>query len=109
MPLAIILSLPIGIAGSFLFTWIFGLDSNIYFQISLIMLIGLLSKNAILIGDSHSDIVLANSIEALPILVKTGNGKETLSKLADSNIKYLCFESLEDATEAIIKKSIIRS
>ncbi|MEO2080932.1 efflux RND transporter permease subunit [Leeuwenhoekiella sp.] len=49
MPLAIILSLPIGIAGSFLFTWIFGLDSNIYFQISLIMLIGLLSKNAILI------------------------------------------------------------
>tara|TARA_E500000331_G_scaffold138353_2_gene135159 strand:- start:95245 stop:95835 length:591 start_codon:yes stop_codon:yes gene_type:complete len=67
------------------------------------------AKNAILIGDSHSDIVLANSIEALPILVKTGNGKETLSKLADSNIKYLCFESLEDATEAIIKKSIIRS
>ena len=49
MPFAIILSLPLGIAGAYLFTWIFGLENNIYFQISLIMLIGLLAKNAILI------------------------------------------------------------
>src|SRR5574344_695059 len=48
-PLAVILSIPFGIAGAFLFTNIFGHDNNIYMQISLIMLIGLLAKNAILI------------------------------------------------------------
>lgn len=49
LPLAILLSLPIGLAGSFLFARIMGVDNNIYLQISLIMLIGLLAKNAILI------------------------------------------------------------
>lgn len=49
MPFVIIFSLPAGVAGSYLFTWIFGLENNIYFQIALIMLVGLLSKNAILI------------------------------------------------------------
>lgn len=49
LPLSIILSLPIGIAGSFIFARIAGVENNIYLQISLIMLIGLLAKNAILI------------------------------------------------------------
>ncbi len=49
MPLSIIFSLPIGIAGSFIFAKIMGVQNNIYLQISLIMLIGLLAKNAILI------------------------------------------------------------
>ncbi|MGQ1947563.1 efflux RND transporter permease subunit [Geofilum sp. OHC36d9] len=49
LPLSILLSLPIGIAGSFLFARIMGVENNIYLQISLIMLIGLLAKNAILI------------------------------------------------------------
>ncbi len=49
LPLAIILSLPIGVAGAYLTTWFTGLENNIYFQIALIMLIGLLAKNAILI------------------------------------------------------------
>ncbi len=49
MPLSIIVSLPIGIAGSFIFARILGVDNNIYLQISLVMLIGLLAKNAILI------------------------------------------------------------
>ena len=48
-PLAVILSLPLGIMGAFLGQWIFGLENNIYFQIALIMLAGLLAKNAILI------------------------------------------------------------
>lgn len=49
LPFAVILSLPIGLAGAYFFSIIFNLDSNIYLQISLIMLIGLLAKNAILI------------------------------------------------------------
>jgi HAE1 family hydrophobic/amphiphilic exporter-1 len=47
--LAVILSLPVGLSGTFLFDRIFGIDNNIYTQVSLIMLIGLLAKNAILI------------------------------------------------------------
>jgi HAE1 family hydrophobic/amphiphilic exporter-1 len=49
LPLSVILSIPFGLAGAFLFTNIFGHENNIYMQISLIMLIGLLAKNAILI------------------------------------------------------------
>ena len=49
LPLAVIISLPIGVAGAYFTTWIAGLQNNIYFQIALIMLIGLLAKNAILI------------------------------------------------------------
>ena len=49
LPLAVLLSLPIGLAGAFIFARIFGVDNNIFLQISLIMLIGLLAKNAILI------------------------------------------------------------
>ena len=49
LPLSVLMSLPFGIYGAFLGQWLFGLENNIYFQISLIMLIGLLAKNAILI------------------------------------------------------------
>jgi len=49
LPLAVILSVPFGLFGCFLFTWLFGHANDIYMQISLIMLIGLLAKNAILI------------------------------------------------------------
>ena len=49
LPLVVILSLPIGIAGAYFTTYLTGLENNIYFQIALIMLIGLLAKNAILI------------------------------------------------------------
>ena len=49
LPLAVLFSLPIGLAGAFIFAKIFGLENNIFLQISLIMLIGLLAKNAILI------------------------------------------------------------
>ena len=49
LPLSVVLSVPFGLAGAFLFTQIFGHSNDIYMQISLIMLIGLLAKNAILI------------------------------------------------------------
>ncbi len=49
IPWAVILSIPFGLMGSFIFAQIFGISNNIYFQIALIMLIGLLAKNAILI------------------------------------------------------------
>ena len=48
-PLSVLLSVPFGLAGCFLFTQLFGHANDIYMQISLIMLIGLLAKNAILI------------------------------------------------------------
>ena len=49
LPFSVLLSLPIGLAGAFIFANLFGVDNNIFLQISLIMLIGLLAKNAILI------------------------------------------------------------
>jgi multidrug efflux pump subunit AcrB len=49
LPLAVICSIPFGLMGSFIFAKIFGVENNIYLQIALIMLIGLLAKNAILI------------------------------------------------------------
>ena len=55
LPFAVLLSLPIGLTGTYLFAKIAGIDSNIYVQISLIMLIGLLSKNAILIVEFALD------------------------------------------------------
>lgn len=49
LPFAVLLSLPVGLAGAFIFAKIFGVNNNIYLQITLIMLVGLLAKNAILI------------------------------------------------------------
>jgi len=49
LPFAVLLSLPFGIGGAIGFVYFAGLENNIYFQVALIMLIGLLAKNAILI------------------------------------------------------------
>lgn len=80
LPFAVILTVPIGIMGVFSFVGFAGLDNNIYVQIGLIMLIGLLSKNAILIvqyalqrrrrGMDLLDSVLeASSLRFRPILM----------------------------------------
>jgi HAE1 family hydrophobic/amphiphilic exporter-1 len=80
LPLSIILSLPAGIVGSYLFLLMAGLENNIYAQVALVMLIGLLGKNAILIiefaiqrrneGYSVLDAAVAGSAARLrPILM----------------------------------------
>jgi len=80
LPLPVILSLPTGIFGAFLGLKLMGLENNIYAQVSLVMLIGLLGKNAILIveyaiirqkeGRSVYDAVLEGATERLrPILM----------------------------------------
>ncbi len=49
IPFSVLLSLPFGVMGAYMVTNLMGLEANIYFQIALIMLLGLLAKNAILI------------------------------------------------------------
>ena len=49
LPLAVLLSLPLGVIGAYFGQSVLGLENNIYFQIAIVMLIGLLAKNAILI------------------------------------------------------------
>lgn len=54
LPLSVILCLPAGIFGAFFFLKLFGLENNIYAQIAMVMLIGLLGKNAVLIVEFAS-------------------------------------------------------
>lgn len=51
VPFAVLLSVPCGLMGSFLFAWLFDLENNIYMQTGLIMIIGLLAKTAILLTE----------------------------------------------------------
>lgn len=55
IPIAIILSLPFGIAGSLLFANLSGLENNIYLQVGLLMLIGIMAKSAILLTEYASE------------------------------------------------------
>ena len=49
MPIAVLLSLPVAALGAYLGVWVCGLENDVYFQIGLVMLVGLAAKNAILI------------------------------------------------------------
>jgi HAE1 family hydrophobic/amphiphilic exporter-1 len=70
LPLAVILSLPAGIMGAFTLLLITGLENNIYAQIAMVMLIGLLGKNAVLIVEVASQ----KHSRGTPILTATLNG-----------------------------------
>ena len=70
LPLAVIISLPLGVIGAYFGQSIAGLENNIYFQIALIMLVGLLAKNAILIVEfavqrrNHGETLAMSAINA---------------------------------------------
>lgn len=76
VPMAVILSVPFGLAGSFLFARMFGLENNIYLQTGLIMLIGLLSKTAILLTEyaserrSHGMTIIQSAISASQVRLR---------------------------------------
>ncbi len=72
LPFAILLSLPIGLAGAFIFAQLFGVSNNIYLQITLIMLVGLLAKNAILIVEFALD----RRRQGMPIVQAAVQGAE---------------------------------
>ncbi|MRS59911.1 efflux RND transporter permease subunit [Larkinella terrae] len=73
IPLAVLFSLPVGIFGSFLLLKLMGLENNIYAQIGLIMLVGLLGKNAVLIVEfavqkrQQGDTILNAAIEGAKV------------------------------------------
>lgn len=70
LPLIVIITLPLGVMGAYLGQKIAGLENNIYFQIALVMLVGLLAKNAILIVEfavqrrSHGETIVMSAINA---------------------------------------------
>lgn len=69
LPFAVLFSLPAGVMGAFISQKIAGLENNIYFQIALVMLVGLLAKNAILIVEfalqrrKHGDSIVKAAID----------------------------------------------
>ncbi|OYX19848.1 MAG: hydrophobe/amphiphile efflux-1 family RND transporter, partial [Algoriphagus sp. 32-45-6] len=87
LPLPVILSLPAGIFGSYFFLNLVGLQNDIYAQVSLVMLIGLLGKNAILI----IEIAIQNRAKGLSILQSAINGGvERLRPILMTSFAFIC-------------------
>jgi HAE1 family hydrophobic/amphiphilic exporter-1 len=106
LPLAVILSLPTGVLGSFFFLKIAGLENNIYAQVALVMLIGLLGKNAILIVE----FAIQRQKEGLTALAAAIEGaKERLRPILMTSLAFvagllpLCFA---DGAGALGNRSI---
>lgn len=87
LPLPVILSLPAGIFGSYFFLQLVGLQNDIYAQVSLVMLIGLLGKNAILI----IEIAIQNRAKGISILQSAINGGvERLRPILMTSFAFIC-------------------
>lgn len=119
LPLVVMLSLPVGLSGIFVFAKIFGIEYNIYTQISMIMLIGLLAKNAILIVEfaatrrEHGMTIITAAIEGakarlrpilmtslafifgvLPLMFSTGAGANGNKSIGTSAVGGMLFGTL---------------
>jgi HAE1 family hydrophobic/amphiphilic exporter-1 len=119
LPLAVMLSLPVGLSGIFVFAKIFGIENNIYTQISMIMLIGLLAKNAILIVEfaatrrEHGMTIITAAMEGakarlrpilmtslafifgvLPLMFSTGAGANGNRSIGTSAVGGMLFGTL---------------
>ncbi|MDF2157781.1 efflux RND transporter permease subunit [Algoriphagus sp. CAU 1675] len=87
LPLPVILSLPAGIFGSYFFLYLVGLQNDIYAQVSLVMLIGLLGKNAILI----IEIAIQNRQKGMSILQSAiKGGVERLRPILMTSFAFIC-------------------
>ncbi|WP_186756963.1 efflux RND transporter permease subunit [Echinicola salinicaeni] len=87
LPMPVILSLPAGIFGAFLLLKLTGLENNIYAQVSLVMLIGLLGKNAILI----IEIAIQNRNKGLGIIESAiKGGVERLRPILMTSFAFVC-------------------
>ena len=87
LPLSVILSLPAGIFGAYFFLYLVGLQNDIYAQVSLVMLIGLLGKNAILI----IEIAIQNRNKGVSILQSAINGgMERLRPILMTSFAFIC-------------------
>jgi HAE1 family hydrophobic/amphiphilic exporter-1 len=119
LPLVVMLSLPVGLSGIFVFTKIFNIEYNIYTQISMIMLIGLLAKNAILIVEfagtrrEHGMTIITAAMEGakarlrpilmtsfafifgvLPLMFSTGAGANGNKSIGTSAVGGMLFGTL---------------
>ncbi|MBD8487254.1 efflux RND transporter permease subunit [Echinicola sp. CAU 1574] len=87
LPLPVILSLPAGVFGAFLLLKLTGLENNIYAQVSLVMLIGLLGKNAILI----IEIAIQNRAKGFGVIQSAINGGvERLRPILMTSFAFVC-------------------
>lgn len=87
LPFPVLLSLPAGIFGSYFFLQLVGLQNDIYAQVSLVMLIGLLGKNAILI----IEIAIQNREKGLSVLQSAINGGvERLRPILMTSFAFIC-------------------
>lgn len=86
LPLPVILSLPAGTFGAFLLLALLGLENNIYAQVALIMLIGLLGKNAILIVEFAA---LRHREGQTPLQAATQGAKERLRPILMTSFAFI--------------------
>ena len=119
LPLAVVLSVPFAILGAILITWAVGLQNDVYFQVGLVVLVGLAAKNAILIVEfaierlRHGMSAVDAAVEAaglrlraivmtsfafilgtIPLAIATGPGANSLHAIGTGVIGGMLFSTL---------------